>query len=84
MKSIGYTATGGAPGVAGKVNDKTLFTYVLSDLVYGRRQGMERHMLRARQLGFTHPKSGKRLEFTSPLPADFRKLGIALTAPLPD
>ena len=41
-------------------------------------------MLRARQLGFIHPKSAKRLEFTSPLPADFRKLGIALTAPLPD
>ena len=41
-------------------------------------------MLRARQLGFIHPKSGKRLEFTSPLPADFGELGIALNAPLPD
>ncbi len=57
---------------------------LLGDLVYGRRLGMERHMLHAWQLGFTHPKSGQRLEFNSPLPADFRELGIALNAPLQD
>ena len=57
---------------------------LLGDLIYGRRLGMERHMLHAWQLGFTHPKSGERLEFTSPLPADFRELGIALNTPLSD
>jgi hypothetical protein len=56
---------GELPEFAGKVNEKTLFKYVLGDLVYGWLLGMERHMLHARQLGFTHPKSGKRLVYHS-------------------
>ncbi len=57
---------------------------LLGDVVYGRRLGMERHMLHAWQLGFTHPRSGQPLLFTSPLPEDFRALGIYLAAPLSD
>jgi 23S rRNA pseudouridine1911/1915/1917 synthase len=56
---------------------------LLGDPVYGRRLGMERHMLHAWQLGFTHPKTGRRLLFTSPLPADFCALGIHKEAPMP-
>ena len=54
---------------------------LLGDLVYGRRLGMERQMLHAWQLGFVHPKSGQPLLFTSPLPEDFRQLGIDLSTP---
>lgn len=57
---------------------------LLGDLLYGRRLGMERQMLHAWQLGFEHPKSGRSLLFTSPLPEDFRDLGVDLCASLPD
>jgi 23S rRNA pseudouridine1911/1915/1917 synthase len=57
---------------------------LLGDLVYGSRLGMERHMLHAWQLGFAHPKTGRPLLFTSPLPEDFRGLGVEVIAPLPD
>jgi 23S rRNA pseudouridine1911/1915/1917 synthase len=57
---------------------------LLGDIVYGRRLGMERHMLHAWQLGFTHPKTGEPLLFTSPLPQDFRELGIDLAEPSGD
>lgn len=33
-----------------------------------------RQFLHAEKLGFTHPKSGKRLNFTSPLPTELQKL----------
>jgi 23S rRNA pseudouridine1911/1915/1917 synthase len=57
---------------------------LLGDLVYGRRLGMQRQMLHAWQLGFAHPKSGRSMLFTSPLPEDFRDLGVELNAPLVD
>ncbi len=57
---------------------------LLGDLVYGRRLGMDRQMLHAWQLGFRHPKTGSPLLFTSPLPEDFRELGVDLSTPLPD
>jgi 23S rRNA pseudouridine1911/1915/1917 synthase len=54
---------------------------VMGDLVYGRRQnarlrqatgcGAPRQMLHARQLALTHPRTGRRLVFEAPLPADF-------------
>jgi 23S rRNA pseudouridine1911/1915/1917 synthase len=42
------------------------------DVTYGggRRYGLERQFLHAHRLAFDHPLSGKRLSFTSGLPAD--------------
>jgi 23S rRNA pseudouridine1911/1915/1917 synthase len=40
-------------------------------------------MLHAWQLGFTHPGSGRWMEFLSPLPEDFRSVGVALERPGP-
>jgi 23S rRNA-/tRNA-specific pseudouridylate synthase len=37
-----------------------------------------RVMLHAAELGFVHPVSGEELRFTSPLPADIRKVLAAL------
>jgi len=36
----------------------------------GESYGLERQFLHAHRLGFSHPSSGERLEFTSDLPAD--------------
>jgi 23S rRNA pseudouridine1911/1915/1917 synthase len=49
------------------------------DVTYGgaRRYGLERQFLHAHRLSFQHPRSGERLSFTSPLPAD---LAAALEA----
>ena len=55
---------------------------LLGDAVYGRRAGAERQMLHAWQLGFTHPRSLQWMQFTSPLPEDFRAAGVNLQAPL--
>lgn len=55
---------------------------LLGDAVYGRRAGAERQMLHAWQLGFTHPRSGQWMQFTSPLPEDFRAAGANPEAPL--
>lgn len=62
---------------------------VVGDRVYGyrkRRTSLQRHFLHASGLRFTHPKTGERLQFDSPLPPELttllQKLGFA--APLPD
>ncbi len=62
---------------------------VLGDHTYGGRKvkelaGVEipRVMLHARTLGFTHPRSGRYLEFSAPLPADMAAVASAL-APVP-
>jgi len=39
-----------------------------------------RQMLHALTLGFEHPLSGQRMEFTAPLPPDFRAVLRALEA----
>ena len=49
---------------------------LLGDAVYGRRAGAERQMLHAWQLGFTHPKTGEWMQFTSALPDDFLAAGV--------
>jgi len=55
---------------------------VLGDRTYGRKLRLEykghrvsfpRQMLHARTLGFDHPASGERMEFSSELPEDFRQ-----------
>ncbi len=49
------------------------------DVTYGGtdRYGIQRQFLHAHRLAFAHPRSGERLSFSSPLPAD---LEAALTA----
>jgi 23S rRNA pseudouridine1911/1915/1917 synthase len=46
---------------------------VVGDRVYGRQRPtlpVARQFLHARQLGFRHPKSGRRMELEAPLPSD--------------
>jgi 23S rRNA pseudouridine1911/1915/1917 synthase len=47
---------------------------VAGDPEYGSRgrHGLERQFLHASRLGFTHPRTEERLEFTSELPADLK------------
>ena len=54
---------------------------LLGDEVYGRRAGFARQMLHAWRLGFTHPRTGARLNFQSPIPADFLEAGIPANLP---
>jgi len=61
---------------------------IVGDAVYGSRQNQRlreltnyaapRQMLHAFKLGFTHPKTGKRLDFKAPPPEDFQKALILL------
>lgn len=55
---------------------------VLGDMTYGKKNSVEgkknrivfpRQMLHAETLGFTHPATGKRLEFSSPMPEDMEE-----------
>ena len=59
-----------------RVHLKHLGHPILGDEVYGRRAGYPRQMLHAWKLGFTHPRSGERLNFESPIPADFVEAGV--------
>jgi 23S rRNA pseudouridine1911/1915/1917 synthase len=58
----------------------------VGDLTYGAdpvlaaRLGLERQWLHATRLGFDHPGSGERVEYTSPYPADLQRALDALTA----
>ena len=47
---------------------------VLGDKLYAAKtaKGFPRQMLHAWRLGFTHPRTGKWMEFEAPLPEDFR------------
>lgn len=52
---------------------------LLGDPTYGRRnakagQGFPRQALHAAEIRFIHPRSGKKLSFSVPLPADMRQL----------
>lgn len=50
---------------------------LLGDELYGpnkNKEGAKRQMLHAGVLGFVHPVTGDYMEFTSPLPEDFRKV----------
>jgi len=61
---------------------------VAGDPIYGLKRGVgaPRLMLHAYTLAFTHPRTGKRMSFTAPLPEDFRaallKLRVEPGAPL--
>ncbi len=43
---------------------------VLGDVTYGYGNEMSRHALHAEKLAFTHPGTGKQVEFNSPVPDD--------------
>lgn len=59
-----------------RVHLKHLGHPLLGDAVYGRRDGFARQMLHAWKLGITHPRTGKRLDFTAPIPPDFIEAGV--------
>ena len=56
---------------------------VVGDVVYGRARGDEailgRPALHAARLGFDHPRTGERLVFEAPLPADLLALVASLS-----
>jgi 23S rRNA pseudouridine1911/1915/1917 synthase len=64
---------------------------VAGDLVYGRRPNARlretagcaapRLMLHARRLALTHPRTGRRLVFEAPIPADFARMSRLLRLP---
>ena len=54
---------------------------ILGDDVYGRRAGFPRQMLHAWRLGFVHPRTGERVNFESPIPADFVEAGAPAKLP---
>ena len=64
-----------------RVHLKHLGHPLLGDEVYGRRAGHPRQMLHAWKLGFTHPRTGERLNFESPIPADFVEAGVPPALP---
>jgi 23S rRNA pseudouridine1911/1915/1917 synthase len=58
-----------------RVHLKHLGHPILGDDVYGRRGTFTRQMLHAWRLAFTHPRTGERVRFESPIPADFVEAG---------
>ena len=46
--------------------------------------GFSRPALHAWHLGFDHPRTGERMEFTAPIPEDIEELLNAFRAPIPD
>ena len=71
-----------------RVHMASLGHALLGDPVYGRsgkshgkllkELGFHRQALHAAELGFTHPVTGRRLSFSSPMPADMQELFNAL------
>ena len=49
---------------------------LLGDALYGKRANFPRQMLHAWKLGFSHPRTGKRLDFIAPIPPDFLAAGV--------
>ena len=59
-------------------NRRTLAAKTSGELASGLANAFPRQALHAASLGFDHPVSGARLEFSSPLPADMAELIAAL------
>jgi len=64
-----------------RVHLKHLGHPVLGDEIYGKRGKFQRQMLHAWRLGFSHPRSGERVTFESPIPRDFCEAGIPSSLP---
>ncbi|MBQ9367614.1 MAG: hypothetical protein IJT83_07525, partial [Victivallales bacterium] len=61
---------------------------VLGDALYGGRPqcspyAAARQMLHAYEISFTHPRTGKKMKLTAPLPEDFQGALRGLKLPLP-
>lgn len=57
---------------------------VAGDVQYSKRprpEGLGRQFLHAARLGFPHPRDGRQLEFTSPLPPDLARFAESLGLP---
>ena len=71
-----------------RVHFRALGYPLAGDMVYGFRRkkslAVPRQMLHARSLGFRHPWSGQRVDFTAPLPMDMAGVleGLAVSKPL--
>ena len=61
-----------------RVHLKHLGHPILGDTVYGKPAGFSRQMLHAWKLGFTHPKTGARVDCIAPIPDDFRAAGVKI------
>jgi 23S rRNA pseudouridine1911/1915/1917 synthase len=61
-----------------RVHLKHLGHPLLGDSVYGKPAGFSRQMLHAWKLGFTHPRTGKRIDCVAAIPEDFRAAGVAV------
>jgi len=64
-----------------RVHLKHLGHPLLGDDVYGKRAGFPRQMLHAWKLGFSHPATGKHLDFIAPIPPDFLAAGVPANLP---
>lgn len=60
-----------------RVHLKHLGHPIVGDPLYGRRGVHQRHFLHAWKIAFTHPETGKSMEFVAPLPSDFPAWAIA-------
>jgi len=58
-----------------RVHLKHLGHPLLGDPLYGQRAEYPRQMLHAWRLGFTHPRTQQWMEFQSPIPQDFVRVG---------
>lgn len=66
-----------------RVHARSIGAPVVGDDLYGFRKSLpglrvERQMLHARILGFTHPKSGEKIAFEADIPDDFKELLLLL------
>ena len=57
-----------------RVHMKHIGHPVMGDKTYGKPGGMSRQAVHAQMLGFTHPDTGKYMEFHSPVPDDIMKV----------
>jgi 23S rRNA pseudouridine1911/1915/1917 synthase len=64
-----------------RVHLKHIGLPLLGDEVYGKAAGYPRQMLHAWRLAFDHPRTGARIKFESPIPADFVKAGVPSILP---
>ena len=60
-----------------RVHLKHLGHPIVGDPLYGRRGGHARHFLHAWTISFTHPETGKAMQFCAPLPPDFPEWTVA-------
>jgi 23S rRNA pseudouridine1911/1915/1917 synthase len=60
-----------------RVHLKHLGHPILGDDTYGQRGSFPRQMLHAWKLGFTHPRTGERMNFQAPIPPDFLAAGVS-------